>query len=210
MFVHRKKSNSTAQLQDAIDKNFNDRIPIEDIMMAMNTGGFGLVLMFFSLPILIPLPPPLPSLISMPLVIFAIQMMAGIKAPKLPKMISKKTIQRTILAHIIEKSAVYFSKAEAISKPRLIFLSSGIFEKIIGFFFLIFSISILIPLPLTNFLPGMGILIASFGLIGKDGVIIIIGLLVGIIGIAVACTAFFLGVEILGIAKNLIFDIFAN
>ena len=209
MLIHKKKSINIAPLEDAINNNSNDRISIEDIMAAMNSGGFGLVLMFFSLPIFIPLPPPFPSLISLPLLIFAVQMVVGLKAPKLPKIISRKTIKRAVLANIIEKSSIYFAKAEKLLKPRLTFLSKGIFERIVGFFILIFSISVLLPLPLGNLLPGVGILITSFGLIGKDGLVIILGLLVGLIGIAVTTIAsVFLLVEFFGIIKNVVVGLF--
>ena len=189
----KKKSDSTKHLENAIKSSTSDRILIQDIMEAMNAGGFGLVLMFFSLPVLIPLPPPFPSLFSIPAVIFSLQMMLGLKAPKLPKYISQKTIKRSLLAKIVEDSSVHINRIESFLKPRLVFLSSGIFERIIGFFIFIFSLFILLPIPLSNFLPGIGILIISFGLIGKDGVVIIIGLLVGLIGITVATAALFIG-----------------
>ena len=103
MLIHKKKSINIAPLEDAINNNSNDRISIEDIMAAMNSGGFGLVLMFFSLPILIPLPPPFPSLISLPLLIFAVQMVVGLKAPKLPKIIFRLNKCRPILVQGLQQ-----------------------------------------------------------------------------------------------------------
>ena len=116
-----------------------DKISIENMMKSMNAGGFGLVLMFFSFPILIPLPPPLPSLIALPLIIFSLQMMAGLTAPKLTKIISQKSIERQLVAKIIEKSSFYLHKIEKIMKPRLLFLSIGIGERFVGLLILIFS-----------------------------------------------------------------------
>jgi len=172
-----------------------DKISIENIMNSMNAGGFGLVLMFFSLPILIPLPPPLPSLISLPLIIFSLQMIFGLNAPKLPKIISKKSIERQLVAKIIEKASFYLHKIEKIMKPRLLFLSIGIGERFVGLLILIFSGSILIPLPFTNFIPGIGILITSFGLMGRDGMIIILGLTTGLFGTFITFATILLGAE---------------
>jgi len=202
---HKKRTTSTEHLENAIKKGTGDKILIEDIMEAMNAGGFGLVLMFFSLPILIPLPPPFPSLISIPLVIFSLQMAIGLKSPKLPKFISQRTIERSILASIVEKSSIHLNRVESLLKPRLTFLSTGVFERIIGFLIFIFSLLILLPMPLSNFLPGIGILITSFGLIGKDGVVIIFGVLVGIIGVIVTTAALLLGVKFILILKNWLF-----
>lgn len=198
------KPKTTAPIQEAINKNSSDRIPIRDIMIAMDSGGFGLVLAFFSLSAIIPLPPPLPSLLSIPLLIFSWQMMLGYKSPHLPRKISRKTIKRSVLAGIIEKSAKSFHHIEKLLKPRLRFLTRGISERIIGFFTFIFSVSILVPFPFTNLIPGIGILIISLGLVGKDGLMIILGALIGIAGISIAIAAFILGVEFLGAIHHFI------
>jgi len=67
---------------------------------------------------------------------------------------------------------------------------------------LIFSSFIVLPMPLSNFIPGLGILIISFGLLGKDGLVVICGIIVGLMGIAISTTAVVLGVEALYYIKN--------
>jgi hypothetical protein len=162
-----------------------------------------------SLPILIPFPPPFPTLISIPMMIFSFQLMLGYHSPKLPKRFSNLSISRNILATIIEKSSPYISKAESLVHPRLLFLSDEFFKRIIGFFGCIFTISVLIPLPLTNLIPGLGYLIAAFGLLGRDGLIILIGLILGCIGTALTAATLFLGVGFFNIAKDWFLQIFS-
>jgi len=204
--VDKKKAIATEILKDVVNKSNSDRVSINDLMTSMNSGGFGLVMMIFSLPIIIPIPPPFPSLISIPLIIFSFQMMIGLKFPKLPKMLSNFSIQRSILAMLVEKSSHYLRKVEKLLKRRMTFLSSGWFERVIGLFIFIFSLSILLPLPFTNFLPGIGVLMISFGLIGHDGLVIIIGVLIGIIGIIATVTAIFVGVGAIYMIKDFIVD----
>jgi len=50
-------------------------------------------------------------------------------------------------------------------------------------------------MPLSNYIPGLGILIASFGMLSKDGLVIILGIVVGCIGVAISIAAIFLGLE---------------
>ncbi len=100
------------------------------MMKSMNAGGFGLVLMFFSFPILIPLPPPLPSLIALPLIIFSLQMMAGLTAPKLPKIISQKSIERQLVAKIIEKASFLFTQNRKNNEATLIILKYWHWRKV--------------------------------------------------------------------------------
>jgi hypothetical protein len=201
-----KKTVTTEILEDVVNKTTADKISVNDLIIAMDAGGFGLIMTIFSLPIIIPLPPPFPSLISIPMVIFSFQMMVGYKSPRLPKKFSNLSVKRSVLAMMVEKSAPYIAKAETLVRPRLLILSSSWFRQIIGMFCFIFSMSVLLPLPLSNFIPGMGVLIASFGLLGKDGVIILLGLIIGCIGIAITATAVLLGVE----AFNFIKDFFLN
>ena len=67
---------------------------------------------------------------------------------------------------------------------------------------LFFSSFILLPMPLSNYIPGLGILIASFGMLSKDGLVIILGIVVGCIGVAISITAVFLGLEFITNIKN--------
>ena len=68
-------------------------------------------------------------------------------------------------------------------------------KRIIGFFVLLFSSFVLLPIPLSNFVPGLGVLIISFGLLGKDGLVIILGIVVGGFGMALSLATLMLGAE---------------
>jgi hypothetical protein len=91
----------------------------------------------------------------------------------------------------------YFGWIERIARPRLLLLSGPTAERMVGLIFVLFTASILIPLPATNTLPGIGIAIASIGLITRDGLLVLAGLAIGtmwilmlVIGIAVFGPAF--------------------
>ena len=198
----KKKLSTTEILEDVIKKNSADKISVHNLVLAMNSGGFGLIMTIFSLPIIIPLPPPFPSLMSIPMVIFSFQMMIGYKSPHLPKKLSNFSVKRSVLATMIEKSSPYIIKAESLVRPRLPMFSSDWFVRIIGLFCFVFSMSVLLPLPLSNFIPGMGVLVTAFGLLGRDGLIILLGLLIGCIGLFITATTVFFGVEVIYLVKD--------
>src|SRR5690606_30111620 len=122
--------------------------------------GFGLLMVIFSLPLSIPLPVPpgFTMLPSIPLIIFSLQMLMGMRSPWLPKWLGEKKMKRTTLAYMIEKASPHLKKVEKLLRPRIFFASSPLGEKIVGLFALVFSISIMIPIPLTSFIPAIGIL----------------------------------------------------
>ncbi len=200
--MDQRKIITTQVIEDVVNSSSSDRIPIRDLVEAMDAIGFGLAMMIFSFAILIPLPPPLPSIISIPLVIFSLQMIAGHTAPKLPKRFSNMSVKRSVLVMLVQKSSPYIGKVEKILKPRLLFMISPIAERIIGIFAFIFSFFILLPIPLSNFIPGLGILIISFGLLGKDGLIVLFGIAVGTSGVVISFSAVLLGVEALHFIKD--------
>jgi len=203
--MDQKKVIATDAIEGVVNSSSADRLPIADLMMAMEGVGFGLAVMIFAFGILIPLPPPFPSLISVPLVIFALQMMAGFKSPKLPPRFSKLTIKRSTLATLVRKASPYIRRVEGILRPRFYFMTKPFAERIVGFFVFAFSTFILLPMPLSNFIPGLGILIIAFGLLGKDGLAVILGIIVGLSGLAISITAVVMGVEALHYIKDWIF-----
>ena len=89
----RKRVIATHKIEDFVETSVSDRVKIVDLIGSMEGSGFGLTIMIFSFALIIPLPPPVPSLISIPLLIFAFQMMIGYKSPKLPKKLSNVTIK---------------------------------------------------------------------------------------------------------------------
>ncbi len=196
---------STHKIENLVKSGKNDRIAITDLIVAMEDVGFGLTLMIFALGIIIPLPPPFPSVIAVPLVIFSWQMAIGLKAPKLPQRFAKLTLKRSVLAMLVQKSSPYLQKVETILRPRLIFMTSPRAERFIGFMSLLFSLFVFLPIPLSNFIPGVGVLLISFGLLGKDGLAMILGIITGLVGITISILTVVLGVEFLHYLKNLLF-----
>jgi hypothetical protein len=54
---------------------------------------------------------------------------------------------------------------------------------------LLCAIAIAIPLPLTNAIPAQGITVMAFGFLNRDGLVIILGFIISLIGLIVATAA---------------------
>ena len=197
-----KTSIATKAIEDVVKSSSADRVAINDVINAMDAVGFGLVMMIFAFAIIIPTPPPFPSIISTPLVIFSYQMFIGYSSPRLPKKFINLSVKRSVLAMLVQKSSSLIRKIERFLKPRYTFMTKPLAERITGFFMLFFSSFILLPMPLSNYIPGLGILIASFGMLSKDGLVIILGIVVGCTGVAISIAAIFLGLEFITNIKN--------
>jgi hypothetical protein len=78
-------------------------------------------------------------------------------------------------------------------RPRFSFVSSRGGEKLIGLFSFVFALSILLPFPLTNLIPAVGVALMALGMLSRDGVPIIIGMIVGSVGIVISFMAILIG-----------------
>lgn len=176
----------------------SDQITLFELMKALHERGFGLLMAFFALPTSVPaLVPPATTIISIPLIFFSVQMLMGLQSPWLPRVLGQWSLGRKSLIYLLEKAANLLKRIERVLTPRLSFASNRWGERLLGIFSLIFSISVAIPLPFTNLLPSIGILIMSLGLLNRDGVWMIGGMIFGVLGIIFTLLVIILGLEAL-------------
>lgn len=190
-----KKESASDVLEGVVKDHKADTITIGELKTALHERGFGLLMAIFALPLClpIPVPPGYTTIFSIPLLFFSCQMIIGMDSPWVPKWMAMKEIKRSTLAHIVEKGAPFLRKIEKLLHPRWSFASTTTGEKIIGFFCLLFALSIAIPLPFTNWPPAVAIVVVALGLLGKDGIYIIIGILIGIAGLGLTALILIVG-----------------
>lgn len=165
---------------DDTDQHGVDTISMRDIVTALKERGFGLLIILLSLPSAIPgCPPPIPSIFATPLAVLAMQMILGYKRPKLPEFINSKTVKRSKLNAIIIKFHKYLRYCDVLIKPRMKFLTAPKNERIIGFIILLFTLMVMIPLPLTNTVPSIATILISIAVISRDGLFLIAGTIIG-------------------------------
>lgn len=185
--MENKERTTSELLRLVVIQNTSEKMSVGEIKNSLRERGFGILLAIAALPICLPfpVPPGYTTFFSIPLFIFSAQMMCGMKSPWLPGWISKNEISKKSLEKFVEKTTAWLRKIESYLHPRLTYISVRAWERIIGIFAFIFTISIVLPIPLINVPPGWGILIMSLGLLNKDGLTIIVGMVVGTIGIGI-------------------------
>lgn len=175
-------------LRELGEKRKNSKTKISQIIEDFHENGILLSMIFFSLPVAIPLPypPGFTTLMGLPLMILSIQMIFCSKQIKLPQKINDYTIKNSTLKKISDKSVPIIEYIEKYVKPRYSFAKSVYCEQIVGLISLIAAIAVAIPLPLTSAIPALGITIISLGFLNRDGLVIIAGSLVAIVGVIIA------------------------
>ncbi len=156
-----------------------DGLSLREIMDRLDRSAFGALLIVLAMPVSIPFLYGVPQIVSVPMIALAGQMVIGRKEPWLPAKLAQRRLSKSGLTQIATGGRKWFGWVERLARPRLQFLASKPAERIIGLLLCVFCASILLPLPLTNTVPGIAVAIVGFGLLARDGLVIIPGLLLG-------------------------------
>jgi hypothetical protein len=156
-------------------KNFT----VKQIVESIGDTAFGTSLMFFSIPGMLPIPG-ISTLVVIPTGTIAGQMIAGKKQIRLPKFILKRTVPRRSLAVAIHTILPILEKAEKVAKPRWQWASHPAAQRLLGLFIFVLALAIAFPIPGFNVPQAISIFIIALGLIEKDGLTILIGVIAGL------------------------------
>lgn len=189
--IHSAAPRKTTALLDALvadvvaAKGDGATITLGELIDQLKERAIGLVLLILALPCCLPFVYGVPQAVALPMLFFAGQMAIGRRTLWLPEKLRARSFQVSTLQDIIGRGRRYIGWFEAVAHPRLAALTSPTGTTIVGALLLIPTASILVPLPLTNTVPGAGVAIASVGLIERDGLLVLLGLLVGLTWVAI-------------------------
>ena len=171
------------KIADILETHANNAptITLGQLSDAMQERAFGLLLLILALPCSLPFVYVLPQIVALPMALLAWQMASGRTAPWLPETLRKRSMSVDALNDVIRRAQKYGGWLEALAHPRFAGVTGKTGMRIIGALLIIPSLSILVPLPLTNTVPGIGVAIAAVGLIERDGLFSVAGLFVGLV-----------------------------
>ncbi|WP_342272314.1 exopolysaccharide biosynthesis protein [Candidatus Tisiphia endosymbiont of Parasteatoda lunata] len=187
-------------------KEKKEKTRISELLVDFHENGLLLTILFFAIPVAIPLPypPGFTTIVGIPLMILSMQMLLGFRQVSLPSKINNYQISNDILINISDKIVPKIKFVEKYIRPRFSFAASIYCEQFIGLISLICSIAISIPLPLTNAVPALGITIMALGLLNRDGLTIVLGFITSIFGLIIA----FIAISASWISIKYLFNLF--
>jgi hypothetical protein len=161
-----------------------DTVTLDWVMAQIHERAFGLFLLVLALPCCIPFLYGIPQVVSLPLMFISAQILLGRKSPWLPERLGKRVISAEALINLSRRAGPWLRRIEAVSRPRLIALTRTPLDRVVGLALVLFSASILVPLPATNTVPGFAVVVVAMGLLQRDGILVVLGALLGTAWIA--------------------------
>lgn len=172
-------------------KQSAEGITIGKLLDYMGEHAFGMLLLFLSMPVALPIPSigyatPL-GLIIMSL---AVQMMLAKPEPYLPEKARNYLIKKSIADKMLSSVVWFLRKVEHLIYPRFSFATGKTWERLLGVVICILALIMALPFPLTNTIPAMVIFFIALGLLENDGLVCLLGFCVGTLLIMIYLGAF--------------------
>ncbi len=177
----------TSQILLALASQPGERLTVRDIMTVLQDRAFALLIVLLGLPNCLPMPPPIPLVCGLLLALVAIQIVFGRDAPWLPGQLLNRSLSRADVERAVERAVPAFRKLERFSRPRMTFLDTPVAMRVMGVIILLMALGLLFAPPFVGQIPlGLAVCLVGLGLVERDGLVIIGGLLIGSVGMVLS------------------------
>jgi len=181
-------------LADLRERTATERVSVRDIVDVLGDRGLDLAILVWALPNAVGLGviPGISAIFGLPQFFVAVQMLWGVDCLWLPVRFLSRSIAGADLRRVIDAAAPRLTRIEHILRPRWLFLSSTAAERVLGLVIAVLAAVQILPIPLSNLPPAVAAALLAIGLIARDGVFVLLGLVIAVGSIALT-TALILG-----------------
>ena len=171
-----------------------ERVSVADLLTALSDRAVAALMLIFALPNVIPAPPGTSAIIGAPLLFLAAQLALG-RGPWLPRLIAERSMPRGHFHAIASRAAPWLARAERLMRPRFTVLAQPPAEYAIGAVCLILALIVFLPIPLGNILPAFAICLFALGILERDGLWVLAGLIAAAASVVLGWGVFFAFLE---------------
>ncbi len=159
----------------------HERATMGELVAKLDERGHALVLLLLAAPNLTPGPsiPGFSTIFGVPLCIVAVEMIAGRRALRLPRVLARISIPRRRIAALIVKLEPLLHRIERVLKPRAPAFDSPAAGRALGLACLVLAVLLSLPIPVFSLLPAAALVIVALGLLARDGLAVLCGLGLG-------------------------------
>ena len=168
-------------LQDLVREAPGDEVDLEWIVAHLRERSFGIIMLLVAVIGLVPGASPFVGVL---LAATAVQMILGRSEPILPRCITSRRFSTQQLVRLINRAVPVLQRLERIVRPRW----STPFEatrRVIGSVILLLGVTLIAPIPFSQFIPVLVIMLLAFAYLEEDGVLLVIGLIAASVSLVI-------------------------
>jgi len=164
----------------------DDHLRLGDLVSGLRQTAFGMLLFVGVLPAFIPIPG-LAGAISGPLVmLIGVQLLIGLRKPWLPAFLARRGPHRHTLSRFRDRLAPWLRRLERVVRPRMAWvLEHVVASAFTGLLLLLLGVMLALPIPFTNYLFGVLLLLFVCALLERDGALMLSAWLSGTVAVII-------------------------
>lgn len=151
------------------------RLHLGEVVEAFGERAFGPVILFFALINMLPWPPGGTTLTGAPLLLLSLELALGRECLWIPRWAERISVNRDTFHKLSRRFMRPLRWSEAVSRPRLYFLTGGFGQGLIGLACLFLSAVLVLPIFGGNLVPAVAIGFFSLGVMQRDGLAVLAG-----------------------------------
>lgn len=162
-------------LQTLLERLQDKPLTLGAILAETAERGFSLAVLLLTFPFLLPMPPGVAGVFGAACALLGLQMFWGRQTPWLPKALAEVSFPSGLVRPLLNLLYKFSRIFEKICRPRLRGLTDRpFFWRINGLCIAWLSLLLMLPIPLTNPIPTIGILLLAIATLESDGVLMFI------------------------------------
>lgn len=155
----------------------DEGLTVGEIVDLLDERAFGLLILLLTLPCLVPGLPGA-QIIAIGIFLLAVQVLIGRSEPWLPSWFMGARVKKSWLGVVAGFADKRLRWTETFSRPRWQFFAVGFGEKLAALVMALAAVTVM--LPITNTIPSVALTLMSVGLIQRDGIFTVAGMLVAL------------------------------
>lgn len=168
------------------------RVSVGDLTRLLGDRSLEATLLVLALPMFVPVPAPGISVaFGLPMMVLSAQLALGRRQMWLPSKLSKWSMSCVTYKRALDGSLPVLRHMERIVRPRCGWLAGPWTRVPVGLICMLLAVIIALPVPLGHFVPGLAISLLALGLLERDGIVIGVGLVIALVGLALVLLASF-------------------
>lgn len=147
-----------------------DVVPLGEVFVGLGRRSFGMLLFVSTLPAFVPIPGFAGAASGPFVLLIGLQLLVGRRQPWLPAFAARRGPRRATMARFRDRIAPLLQRLERVVRPRLpAMLDHRLASALTGLQLVALGILLALPIPLTNYLFAVVLLLFALALIERDG-----------------------------------------
>lgn len=176
----------SVELEDLRGRLGQRPVTLREVIYKLRGRAYTLILILLALPFITPIPlPGLSTPFGLAIGFIALRLVLG-QRPWLPMKFQRKELPAGFFDKVFAVAGKVIALLESFLRPRMALISApGPMQQMHALFILISALVLLLPLPIpfSNSFPAWTILLLAAGLLERDGLFVLLGYLVFVLGV---------------------------